>query len=60
MRIAVDSDVGYDGAEFNSLCCKYFQSLEKFFYPIRVSLINVLYLARTCEMRLLNQMLNLS
>ena len=25
----VDSDVGYDGAEFNSVCCKYSQSLEK-------------------------------
>ena len=27
---AVDSDVGYDGAEFNSVCCKYSQSLEHF------------------------------
>ena len=29
--MAVDSDVGYDGAEFNSICCKYSQSLEKLF-----------------------------
>ena len=28
--MAVDSDVGYDGAEFNSVCCKYSQSLENF------------------------------
>ena len=45
--MAVDSDVGYDGAEFNSVCCKYSQSLEIFFYPIwiRVSIINALYSA---------------
>ena len=34
---AVDSDVGYDGAEFNSVCCKHFQS--------KVSIINALYSA---------------
>ena len=28
---AVDSDVGYDGTEFNSVCCKYAQSLENVF-----------------------------
>ena len=44
---AVDSDVGYDGAEFNSVCCKHSQSLENFFYPIwiKVSIINALYSA---------------
>ena len=44
---AVDSDVGYDSAEFNSVCCKYSQSLEIFLYPIRikVSMITVLYSA---------------
>ena len=26
---AVDSDVGYNGAEFKSACCKYSQFLEK-------------------------------
>ena len=31
LNTAVDSDVGYDGAEFNSVCCKYSQSLEKLF-----------------------------
>ena len=34
---AVDSKVRYDGAKFNSVCCKYFQSPEKIF--IRVSII---------------------
>ena len=29
--MAVDSDVKFDGAEFNSRFCKYSQSLEKFF-----------------------------
>ena len=43
----VDSDVGYDGAEFNSVCCKYSQPLGKNCYPIwiRVSIINALYSA---------------
>ena len=31
IKMAVDSDVGYDGAIFNSLCCKYSKPLEKFF-----------------------------
>ena len=60
--MAVYSDVGYDGAELNSVCCKYSQSLGIFFfYPIwiRVSIINAFFFV-TCEMRLLNQMLNLS
>ena len=26
LNMAVDLDVGYDGAEFNSVCCKYSQS----------------------------------
>ena len=26
----VDSGVGYDGAEFSSVCCKYSQFLKKF------------------------------
>ena len=34
--MATDSEVGYDGAEFNSVCCKYSQSLEKNVYPIYV------------------------
>ena len=47
IKTAVDSDVGYDGADFNSVCCKYSQSLGTFFYPIwiRVSTINALYSA---------------
>ena len=32
---AVDSDVGYDGTEFNSVCCKYSQSLENVFIQYR-------------------------
>ena len=31
INTAVDSDVGCDGAEFNSVCCKYSQSLQIFF-----------------------------
>ena len=31
LNTAVDSDVAYDGAELNSVCCKYSQSLEKCF-----------------------------
>ena len=27
LNTAVDSDAGYDGAELNSVCCKYSQSL---------------------------------
>ena len=27
--MAVDSEVGYNDAEFNFVCCKYSQSLEK-------------------------------
>ena len=27
--MAVDSEVGYNDAEFNFVCCKYCQSLEK-------------------------------
>ena len=47
IKTAVDSDVEYDGADFNSVCCKYSQSLGPFFYPIwiRVSIINALYSA---------------
>ena len=46
IKTAVDSD-GYDGADFNSVCCKYSQSLGTFFKPIwiRVSIINALYSA---------------
>ena len=40
LNTAVDSDVGYEGAEFNSVCCKYSQSLEKFFYPIWIGFYN--------------------
>ena len=29
LNTAVDSDVGYNGAEFKSVCSKYSQSLEK-------------------------------
>ena len=44
VNTAVDSEVGYDGAEFNSVCCKYSQSLEFFFTMwIMVSIINALY-----------------
>ena len=32
LNTAIDSDVGYDGAEFNYVCCKYFQSPEIFFF----------------------------
>ena len=32
--MAVNSDVGYSGAEFKSVCCKYSQSLEKNYYSI--------------------------
>ena len=31
LNTAVDSEVRYDGAEFNSVCCIYSQSLENFF-----------------------------
>ena len=42
IKYAVDSVVGYNGAGFNSVCCKYSQFLEKNCYPvwIRVSIIN--------------------
>ena len=45
LNTAVDSDVGYNGAEFNSVCCS--QSLQFFLLSnmIRVSTINALYLA---------------
>ena len=47
LNTAVDSDVGYGGAEFNSVCCKYSQSPEFFFNPIwiRVCIICPLYLS---------------
>ena len=46
LNTAVDSDVAYDGAKFNSICCKKSQSVETFFIQwIRVSLINAFYLA---------------
>ena len=46
--MAVDSEVGYNDAKFNFICCKYSQSLEKNCYPkwIRVSIIHALYLAQ--------------
>ena len=31
LNTAVDSDVEYDGAEYNSVCCKYSQYLKVFF-----------------------------
>ena len=51
LNTAVDSDVGYVGAELNSVCCEYSQSLfclfVFFFHPIwiRVSIIHALYSA---------------
>ena len=49
--MGVDSDVGYDGAEFNSVCCKYSQSLGFFFSNMdKGSIINALYSAHVkCE-----------
>ena len=31
IKSAVDSDVEYDGVEFDSVCCIYSQSLKKIF-----------------------------